>query len=71
VAQKHTGYQVGGTSPFGTRKPLHVYVEETILDLSLIYINGGKRGFLLAMPPSDLTRVLHSTPVHVGYQGAG
>jgi len=71
VAQKHTGYQVGGTSPFGTRKPLPVYVEETILDLSLIYINGGKRGFLLAMPPGDLARVLRPTPVQVGYQGTG
>jgi len=71
VAQKHTGYQVGGTSPFGTRKPLPVYMEETIFDLSLIYINGGKRGFLLAMPPGDLTRVLRPTPVQVGYQGAG
>jgi len=71
VAQKHTGYQVGGTSPFGTRKLLPVYVEETILDLSLIYINGGKRGFLLAMPPGDLARVLRPTPVQVGYQGTG
>ena len=49
VAQKHTGYMVGGTSPFGTRKPLTVYAEKTIFDLDLIYINGGKRGFLVSI----------------------
>lgn len=63
VAERHTGYQVGGTSPFGTRKALPVYVERSVLDLSRIYINGGKRGFLVAMAPEDLVRVLSPTPV--------
>jgi Cys-tRNA(Pro) deacylase len=58
VAGRHTGYQVGGTSPFGTRKELAVYVEASILDLPRIYINGGKRGFLVALAPADLVRVL-------------
>lgn len=63
TAERHTGYQVGGTSPFGTRKTLPVYVERTILDLPRIYINGGRRGFLVAMAPSDLVRVLEPSPV--------
>ncbi|KAA3654508.1 MAG: aminoacyl-tRNA deacylase [Proteobacteria bacterium] len=63
VAQKHTGYQVGGTSPFGTRKALPVFIERSILDLPLIYINGGKRGFLVALHPHDLVRTLSPTPV--------
>jgi Cys-tRNA(Pro) deacylase len=61
VAQKHTGYPVGGTSPFGTRKPLPVYAERTIFDLPKIYINGGKRGFLVSLDPQTLKAVL---PVH-------
>jgi Cys-tRNA(Pro) deacylase len=65
VAQRHTGYAVGGTSPFGTRKPLPVFVERTILDLERLYINGGRRGLLVGMAPSDLTRVLGATPVEV------
>ena len=65
VAQKHTGYQVGGTSPFGTRKPLPVYVEKTIFDLPKIYINGGKRGFLIAIAPSAIKAVLPVTEVQV------
>jgi Cys-tRNA(Pro) deacylase len=65
IAQKHTGYQVGGTSPFGTRKPLAVYAEETIFDLPMIYINGGKRGFLVSISPSDLRRALKITEVNV------
>ena len=65
MAERHTGYQVGGTSPFGTRKALPVYVERTILDLPRIYINGGKRGFLVALAPADLVRVLSPTPVDV------
>ena len=65
VAQKHTGYQVGGTSPFGTRKPLAVYAEKTIFDLALIYINGGKRGFLVAIHPNDLRRALTVSEVNV------
>jgi Cys-tRNA(Pro) deacylase len=54
TAQRHTGYQFGGTSPFGTRHPLPVYVEKTILDLKKIYINGGKRGFIIEINPQDL-----------------
>jgi Cys-tRNA(Pro) deacylase len=65
VAQRHTGYMVGGTSPFGTRKPLTVFVERTILDLPTIYINGGRRGYLVSIPPSALTAVLDATPVEV------
>jgi len=65
TAQRHSGYMVGGTSPFGLRKDMPVYVEETILALPKIYINGGKRGFLVGLDPRDLTRVLHPTPVRV------
>jgi Cys-tRNA(Pro) deacylase len=61
VAQKHTGYMVGGTSPFGTRKRLPVYVERTIFELPKIYINGGKRGFLVSLDPQALKAAL---PVH-------
>ena len=63
AAQRHTGYQVGGTSPFGTRKPLPVYVERGILALPSIYINGGHRGFLVQISPSVLTELLHAHPV--------
>ena len=66
TAQKHSGYMVGGTSPFGTRKEMPVYVEETILDLPRIYINGGKRGYLLGIDPAELGRVLKPVPVMVG-----
>ncbi|HEY7545545.1 MAG TPA: Cys-tRNA(Pro) deacylase [Blastocatellia bacterium] len=65
VAQKHTGYMVGGTSPFGTRKPLAVYAEKTIFDLDLIYINGGKRGFLVSIAPGDLKKALSIKEVEV------
>jgi len=65
IAQKHSGYQVGGTSPFGTRKRLPVYVERSILDLPRIYINGGSRGFLVAIEPAVITQVLAATPVDV------
>ncbi len=58
VAQRHTGFLVGGTSPFGTRKALPVYVEKTILALPLIYINGGRRGYLVGIHPHELLRVL-------------
>ena len=63
VAQRHTGYQVGGTSPFGPRKPLLVFVERSILALPLIYINGGRRGFLVAISPQVLTDLLQAHPV--------
>ncbi len=65
VAQKHTGYLVGGTSPFGTKKQLPVYIEETILSLPGILINAGKRGLLAEMTPGDLTRILKPTTVNV------
>ena len=58
VAQKHTGYLVGGTSPFGTRKAMPVFMERTIADLDRIYVNGGRRGFLIGLAPPDLIRVL-------------
>jgi Cys-tRNA(Pro) deacylase len=65
VAERHSGYQVGGTSPFGLRKPMPVYVEETILALERIYINGGRRGFLVAIDPKELVRTLAATAVKV------
>ncbi|MGC9194351.1 MAG: Cys-tRNA(Pro) deacylase [Syntrophobacteraceae bacterium] len=58
AAQKHTGYMVGGISPFGTRKPLPVYVEQSILDLPSIFINAGRRGLLAQLSPGDLGKVL-------------
>jgi Cys-tRNA(Pro) deacylase len=65
VAHRHTGYMVGGTSPFGTRKPLPVYMERTVLDLDRVYINGGRRGFLVVVSPHDIARVLRPTLVDV------
>ncbi|HEX8499400.1 MAG TPA: Cys-tRNA(Pro) deacylase [Pyrinomonadaceae bacterium] len=67
-AQKHTGYLVGGTSPFGTRTRLHVYAERTIFGLPLIYINGGKRGFLVSIDPQVLKDVLHAEEVEVAIE---
>lgn len=64
-AQRMSGYMVGGTSPFGTRTPLPVYVERSILQLPRIFINGGHRGFILEMGIQDLCRVLETTPVDV------
>jgi len=58
AAQRHSGYQVGGTSPFGTRKNLPVYMERTILELPKIYINGGRRGFLVGLAPGEIVRTL-------------
>ncbi|OWY37417.1 aminoacyl-tRNA deacylase [Xenophilus sp. AP218F] len=58
TADKHSGYQVGGTSPFGTRHPMPVYMEASIAELPVIYINGGKRGFLVGVNPQDVIRVL-------------
>jgi Cys-tRNA(Pro) deacylase len=63
TAQRYTGYQFGGTSPFGTRHPLPVYVEKTILDLQKIYINGGKRGFIIEINPQDLRTAFQITEV--------
>ena len=70
-ASRHSGYLVGGTSPFGTRKAMPVYIERTLLDLPRIYINGGARGFLVGIAPADLVRVLNPTPVDVGISGPG
>ena len=69
VAQRHTGYLVGGTSPFGTKKNIPVFIEKSILDLPLIYINGGRRGFLVGVHPHDLLRVLSPTVVSVSLKG--
>lgn len=63
VAERHTGYQVGGTSPFGTRRAMPVYVEETILALPQLYLNGGRRGFLVSLAPEVLTALLDAKPV--------
>lgn len=68
VAQRHSGYQVGGTSPFGLRKPLPIYVERTILELDRIYINGGRRGFLVGIAPKELLRVSAAIPVDVALE---
>lgn len=65
VAQRATGYQFGGTSPFGTRQSLPTYVERSVLDLPLIYVNGGARGLLVSLSPSVLTDVLAATPVEM------
>ncbi|QGZ39595.1 Cys-tRNA(Pro) deacylase [Pseudoduganella flava] len=64
VAQRHSGYMIGGTSPFGTKKAMPVYVEESILALETIYINGGRRGFLVGIKPQTLVDVLKAKPVH-------
>jgi Cys-tRNA(Pro) deacylase len=66
TANKHSGYLVGGTSPFGTRKVMPIFLEETILKLPTIYINGGKRGYLVSLDPTELIRVLNPTLVKVG-----
>ncbi|MBL8922063.1 MAG: aminoacyl-tRNA deacylase [Myxococcaceae bacterium] len=63
VAQRHTGYQVGGTSPFGTKKPLVVACERSITTLDRLFINGGGRGFLVSMTPDELVRALSPTLV--------
>ena len=64
VAQRHSGYQVGGTSPFGTRKPMPVYVESTVLGLPRVCINGGRRGYLVGIAPAVLTGMLGAKPVN-------
>ena len=64
VAQRHSGYQVGGTSPFGTRKPMPVLVESSVLELPRIWINGGRRGYLVGLAPTVLSAALGATPVH-------
>ena len=69
VANRHSGFLVGGTSPFGTKKQMPIYIEKTILDLPLIYINGGRRGFLVGVHPHDLVRALSPTVVEVALKG--
>jgi len=64
VAERHSGYQVGGTSPFGLRKAMPVVVEASVLDLPTIYINGGQRGYLVGIEPGVLVRLLEARPVH-------
>jgi Cys-tRNA(Pro) deacylase len=69
VATRHTGYLVGGTSPFGTRKRLPVFMERTILDLPTAFINGGSRGFLLGVTPESIVDILQPQLVDVAIQG--
>ena len=66
TANRHSGYVVGGTSPFGTRKKMPVYMEETILELPRIYINGGRRGYLVGIAPEEAVRLLSPKMVKVG-----
>ncbi|QGZ60726.1 Cys-tRNA(Pro) deacylase [Paraburkholderia acidisoli] len=63
VANRHSGYLVGGTSPFGTKKAMPVYVESTILELDAIWLNGGRRGYLVSLAPDVLTTLLDAKPV--------
>ena len=65
VADRHSGYQVGGTSPFGLRRAMPIYVQSTILDLPRVYLNGGARGFLVELDPRDAQRVLAPVLVDV------
>jgi Cys-tRNA(Pro) deacylase len=69
VVQRHTGYQVGGTSPFGTKKSMPIFIERSILGLERIYINGGRRGFLLGLAPQELMRTLAPQLVEVAFEG--
>jgi Cys-tRNA(Pro) deacylase len=63
TAERHSGYLVGGTSPFGLKTPLPIYVERSVLELPRIFINGGKRGFLVSLAPADMARALALTPI--------
>ena len=69
-AERYTGYRVGGTSPFGTRRPMPVYVEASVLELPRIRINGGRRGYLVGIEPAVLTRLLQAEPVRCASRGA-
>jgi Cys-tRNA(Pro) deacylase len=64
VAQRHSGYLIGGTSPFGTRKAMPVYIETSILELDRIYINGGRRGYLVSLDPHLAAQLVQAKPVH-------
>ncbi|MCC6198463.1 MAG: Cys-tRNA(Pro) deacylase [Burkholderiales bacterium] len=65
VADRHSGYQVGGTSPFGTRRTMPVYLQRTVAELPYVYVNGGKRGYLVGLTPADLVRVLKRVLVDI------
>jgi len=69
VADRHSGYQVGGTSPFGLRRAMPIYMEHSILDLPVLYINGGARGFLVAIAPREVQRLLSPVLVDVAVGG--
>jgi Cys-tRNA(Pro) deacylase len=68
VADRHSGYLVGGTSPFGTKRPMPVYIERTVLDLPRIWVNGGKRGYLVGLDPRDAARILEAVAVDVAVE---
>lgn len=68
VATRHSGYQVGGTSPFGTRKTMPIYIEQSILVLDKIYINGGRRGYLVGISPTAMQKILPLIPVNCALQ---
>lgn len=68
IANRHSGYQVGGTSPFGLRKKMPIYMERTISELELIFINGGGKGFLVSLDPRDAVRILNPTLVDVAIE---
>ena len=68
VANRHSGYLVGGTSPFGTRKAMAIFMERSILDLEKAYVNGGSRGFLVGVAPADIVRLLSPTLVDVAIE---
>ncbi len=70
TARRHSGFIIGGTSPFGTRRKMPVYMEKSVLDLEKIYINGGKRGYLVGMAPRDVVRVVAPRLVEVGVRDA-
>ena len=68
TAQRHSGYQVGGTSPFATRKRMPVWYEDTLMAYPEIYVNGGRRGYLIRIAPDVLSRALGARPVHVALE---
>ena len=68
TASRHSGYLVGGTSPFGTRKQMPVYMEESVAALQKIYLNGGKRGYLIGIDPREVVRILNPVLVNVGIE---
>jgi Cys-tRNA(Pro) deacylase len=70
TANRHSGYVVGGTSPLGTRKEMPVFMEKTILDLDRVYINGGKRGYLVGLTPGDIVHLVNPVLVQVGIPDA-